>query len=326
MRICNREELKGVIGHELSHVINRDILTSSIAATLAGAIMMIGSMIRWGAIFGMGHRDDEEGGIPGLLIAGILAPIAATLIQLAISRTREYQADANGAKLAHNPLYLASALRKLEAANERLPMDAPFHRQSSQRGWHRAPLLHSSADRRSHPETGADGGADTCVKVEIMEEAEEKGRGFKVQDRRRFSAEGDAKAESEESSPAPEPSRESTAEQPKPRAEAPATGAGTSRPHPATDPGAFGAEPEINFATFLVGLSSEALGALGEIPDPATGEHRRDLRAAQQLIDIIAVLRDKTRGNLDQNEQSLIEAILFDLRMKYVELARQPAR
>ncbi len=125
MRICTREELKGVIGHELSHVTNHDILTSSIAATLAGAVMMIGSMIRWGAIFGLGSRDDDgEGGIAGLLIAGVLAPIAATLIQLAISRTREYQADASGAKLTHNPLYLASALRKLEAANERMPLDA----------------------------------------------------------------------------------------------------------------------------------------------------------------------------------------------------------
>ena len=124
MRICTREELKGVIGHELSHVTNHDILTSSIAATLAGAVMMIGSMIRWGAIFGLGNRDDEEGGIAGLLIAGVLAPIAATLIQLAISRTREYQADASGAHLTHNPLYLASALRKLEAANERMPLDA----------------------------------------------------------------------------------------------------------------------------------------------------------------------------------------------------------
>jgi heat shock protein HtpX len=125
LRICTRDELKGVIGHELSHVINRDILTSSIVATLAGAIMMIGSVIRWGAIFGLGRRDDEEGGgLAGLLIGGILAPIAATLIQLAISRTREYQADASGAKLAHNPLYLASALRKLEAANERMPLEA----------------------------------------------------------------------------------------------------------------------------------------------------------------------------------------------------------
>jgi heat shock protein HtpX len=126
VRICTREELKGVLAHELSHVINRDILTSSIAATLAGAVMMLGSFVRWGAIFGLGGRgeDDERGGIAGLLIAGILAPIAASLIQLAISRTREYQADASGARLSHNPLLLANALRKLEAANERMPLDA----------------------------------------------------------------------------------------------------------------------------------------------------------------------------------------------------------
>ncbi|HMD03838.1 MAG TPA: zinc metalloprotease HtpX [Candidatus Binatus sp.] len=124
MRICTRDELKGVIGHELSHVTNRDILTSSIVATMAGAIMMLGTMIRWGAMFGLGSRDDKEGGLEGLLIGGILAPIAATVIQLAISRTREYQADASGASLTHHPLYLASALRKLEAANERVPLDA----------------------------------------------------------------------------------------------------------------------------------------------------------------------------------------------------------
>ncbi len=124
MRICDRDELKGVLGHELSHVLNRDILTSSIAATLAGAVMMAGSWIRWGALFGLGREDEEEGGVLGLVIAGILAPFAATLIQLAISRTREYQADASGARLAHNPLCLASALRKLESANERMPLDA----------------------------------------------------------------------------------------------------------------------------------------------------------------------------------------------------------
>src|SRR5579863_1218296 len=124
MRICTRDELKGVIGHELSHVTNRDILTSSIVATMAGAIMMLGTMIRWGALFGLGRDDEEGGGLEGLLIGGILAPIAATLIQLAISRTREYQADASGASLTHHPLYLASALRKLEAANERMPLDA----------------------------------------------------------------------------------------------------------------------------------------------------------------------------------------------------------
>ena len=125
MRICTRDEIKGVLAHELSHVINRDILTSSIAATLAGAIMMLGSMLRWGAIFGLGNRNENErGGGLELIAAAILAPIAASLIQLAISRTREYQADASGAKLSHHPLYLANALRKLESSNERMPMDA----------------------------------------------------------------------------------------------------------------------------------------------------------------------------------------------------------
>ena len=126
MRICTREELKGVIGHELSHVINRDILISSMAATLAGVIMMVASMARWGALLGgFGGRDENDrggGGLITLLATAILAPIAATMIQLAISRTREYQADASGAHLTHNPLLLANALRKLESANERMPM------------------------------------------------------------------------------------------------------------------------------------------------------------------------------------------------------------
>jgi heat shock protein HtpX len=125
MRICTREELKGVIGHELSHVLNRDILISSVAATLAGVVMMIGTMARFGAMFGgLGGRDENGrgGGIIELLAMAILAPLAATMIQLAISRTREYQADASGAHLTHNPLLLANALRKLETANERVPM------------------------------------------------------------------------------------------------------------------------------------------------------------------------------------------------------------
>jgi heat shock protein HtpX len=124
MRICSREELKGVLGHELSHVINRDILVSTVAATLAGVVMMLGSWARWAAIFGgFGGRDeDERGGAIGMLLMAFLAPLAATMIQLAISRTREYGADASGAKLTHNPLYLANALRKLEAANERMPL------------------------------------------------------------------------------------------------------------------------------------------------------------------------------------------------------------
>lgn len=126
MRICSRDELKGVLGHELSHVNNRDILTSSIAATLAGVVMMIASWARWSAIFGgLGGSDEGEGGgLAEMIFLAVLAPVAASLIQLAISRTREYQADASGARLTHHPLYLANALRKLENANQRLPMDA----------------------------------------------------------------------------------------------------------------------------------------------------------------------------------------------------------
>jgi heat shock protein HtpX len=125
MRLCPREELKGVLSHELSHVINRDILISSIAATLAAVVMMLGSWMRWAAIFGgFGGRDNEGRGGGGLelIVMAILAPFAAMLIQLAISRTREYAADASGARLSHHPLYLAHALRKLEMANERMPM------------------------------------------------------------------------------------------------------------------------------------------------------------------------------------------------------------
>jgi hypothetical protein len=146
-----------------------------------------------------------------------------------------------------------------------------------------------------------------------MRDEEEKEKGFKVQDRRRFSSEGEAKPDKEtEAAPA--------AAEPPPNANQTADASAPSSPDAHT------AEPEINFVTFVVGLSTEALAALGEMPDPATGKHSRDLRAAQQLIDIIAMLGEKTRGNLDANEQSLIEAILFDLRMKYVEIAKTPAR
>jgi heat shock protein HtpX len=123
LRILNAEELEGVLAHELSHVKNRDILIGSIAATLAATIMVIANMARWAAIFGGGQRDDRQGTNPIALLAGIiLAPIAATLIQLAVSRAREYQADASGAELTHNPYGLAHALQKLEDASRRIPM------------------------------------------------------------------------------------------------------------------------------------------------------------------------------------------------------------
>ncbi|MCL4322147.1 MAG: zinc metalloprotease HtpX [Deltaproteobacteria bacterium] len=126
MRILNNNELSGVIGHELTHVKNRDILISSIAATVAGAISMLAWMAEWGAMFtGFGGRsNDREGNIVGLIVMAILAPLIATLIQLAISRQREYAADKGGAGLSGNPLYLASALNKLEAGNEEEPMPA----------------------------------------------------------------------------------------------------------------------------------------------------------------------------------------------------------
>ncbi len=126
MRILNANELSGVIGHELTHVKNRDILISSIAATVAGAISLLAWMAEWGAMFGGfgGRSDDREGNIIGIIAMAILAPLIATLIQLAISRQREYAADKGGAMLSGNPLYLASALNKLEAGNEEEPMQA----------------------------------------------------------------------------------------------------------------------------------------------------------------------------------------------------------
>ncbi len=127
LRLMNERELTGVLSHELSHVTNRDILISSIAATLAGVIMMIANMARWAALFGGYSRSDEReggGGVIGLIAMSILAPIAAMIIQMAISRTREYAADASGAHLSGDPLALASALGKLGAASERIPLDA----------------------------------------------------------------------------------------------------------------------------------------------------------------------------------------------------------
>jgi len=126
LNLLNDEELEGVLAHELGHVNNRDILISSIAATLAGAITYLGHMGRFAMIFGGmgGDRDDRRGGGLGALLMLILAPIAAMLIQLAVSRSREYHADETGAQLTGNPYALASALAKLDAYSKRLPMAA----------------------------------------------------------------------------------------------------------------------------------------------------------------------------------------------------------
>jgi len=156
-----------------------------------------------------------------------------------------------------------------------------------------------------------------------MEDQEDK-RGFKVQDRRRFSSEGEAK----EGGDAPSASSEPLEIKSKPAAsasDAPSKPQATAE-HPAASHHSSEPPPELTFAAFLWSLSEQALAALGEVPDPSSGTVSRDLLLAQQMIDIISMLRDKTRGNLDAQEQAMLKEILSGLQMKYVELARQPNR
>jgi heat shock protein HtpX len=126
MRLLSRDELKGVIGHELSHIKDRDILIGTVAATIAGAIAWIGTIARWGSIFGGFGGDDDSGGgnIIFVIIVTMLASVAAVLIQMAISRSREYLADREGALLCRDPRYLTNALRKLDATAKRVPLKA----------------------------------------------------------------------------------------------------------------------------------------------------------------------------------------------------------
>ncbi|HZS33399.1 MAG TPA: zinc metalloprotease HtpX [Methylomirabilota bacterium] len=125
LRVMDEQELEGVLAHELSHVLNRDVLISTVAATIAGAISMLANVAQWGMMFG-GSRDEEgrSANPIALLLTVILAPLAAMLIQMAVSRSREYQADASGARLTRNPLGLASALAKLQQATRMVPMEA----------------------------------------------------------------------------------------------------------------------------------------------------------------------------------------------------------
>lgn len=124
VELLNREELQGVLAHELSHVKHRDILLSSIAATMAGAISMLANMLRWAFVLGENRRqgNDRRDNALVLLISSIVIPIAAALIQLAVSRSREFDADEAGAGICDSPLYLASALRKIETESKRIPL------------------------------------------------------------------------------------------------------------------------------------------------------------------------------------------------------------
>ena len=124
IQLMGEEELKGVIAHEMTHVISRDTLLATIAATLAGAIMFLGHQLRWLGLFSGGRDDDHRGGVMGMIVMAVLAPLAAVIIQMAISRSREYKADAGSAQLTHNPEGLASALEKLTAVSKRLPLQA----------------------------------------------------------------------------------------------------------------------------------------------------------------------------------------------------------
>jgi len=127
LRILNKDELEGVIGHELTHIENRDMLIGSIAATIAGAVVMLAHMAQWAAIFGGFSRDENDeggGGIIGLILMAILAPLAASIIQMAISRSREYLADDGGARVSGKPYGLAAALEKLSRASQVVPMNA----------------------------------------------------------------------------------------------------------------------------------------------------------------------------------------------------------
>jgi heat shock protein HtpX len=122
LQVLNQDELAGVLAHELGHIRNRDVLISSIAAVMAGAISYLATMAQWAMIFGGRNRRQGGGNLAGTLVMMIVAPIAAALIQMAISRSREYQADVTGARIHGNPQALASALKRLEESNQRRPM------------------------------------------------------------------------------------------------------------------------------------------------------------------------------------------------------------
>ena len=124
VELLSKEELAGVIAHELTHIKNRDTLTQAVAGTLGGAVTFLGRMLTFGAMYGPVSRDNRQGGNPlGVLILAVLAPISASLIQMAISRTREFSADRGAAEITGNPLALASALQKLESIGKQIPMN-----------------------------------------------------------------------------------------------------------------------------------------------------------------------------------------------------------
>jgi heat shock protein HtpX len=156
LRLLNHDELSGVLGHELAHVKNRDILIQTIAATFASAISFLAFMARWGALLGGVGGDDEDGGIIGLLAMAIFAPFAAMLIRLAISRSEEFRADRSGAEISGEPLGLARALKKLHSSVQQRPMKTTPGRQATAHMFIVTPLAGGglTALFSTHPPTG----------------------------------------------------------------------------------------------------------------------------------------------------------------------------
>lgn len=167
LRMMNREELRGVLAHELAHVRHRDTLIGAIAATFAGAIAMIAHMAQWAMIFGgmRGNQDNNGGGLIGGLAMMIVAPLAATMIQMAVSRSREFGADKGGAEISGNPMGLANALRKLEQANQAQPMASATHNPSTAHLFIVNPLAGVSLGKlfSTHPPT-----AERIARLEAM--------------------------------------------------------------------------------------------------------------------------------------------------------------
>jgi heat shock protein HtpX len=165
IRILNRDELAGVMAHELGHIKNRDTLISTVSATIAGAISALASMAQWAMLFGMGRNNDGRGGGFGTLMMMILAPLAASLIQMAISRSREYAADRAGAEISGHPMGLANALRKMQSINQQHPMRNAQAHAATAHLFIINPLSGKSLGRlfSTHPDT-----AERIRRLEIM--------------------------------------------------------------------------------------------------------------------------------------------------------------
>ncbi len=341
LRILNQDELEGVLAHELTHIKNRDILIGSIAATLAGAIVMLANMAQWAAIFGGVSRDDDEGGggIVGLILMAILPPSR--------QRSSRWRSPAPGStsRMTEEPRCPASRMVLPEPSRSSpgfpdrsdgcQPVDGPYvYRQPPDGAVPDEPVQYAPANRGADCQAAehedflnpikdfrwaghvAGSSRKSFVSEACVMAEEKEGKGFVVRDRRLFDESGAPKEETvppEAVSPsADEPAV--AAEEPSPRQEAP-----REEPAPADSQREEASYPEVSFASFVVSLSTTVLYHFGDIPDPVTNKTERNLPAAKQTIDILGMLQRKTTGNLDEGEKALLDSALFELRMRYVK-------